>query len=367
MSEATPIKSVLYDVQAAEGATFEDYDGWIWTLSMGDSLGEYEALRSDVVMWDVYGLVKWDVRGPGAVEAVQRVFTNDVASLEPGQVRYGAIVDDAGAIVDDGTVFGHAPDHLWVMTNGTTFAEHLAAHAPDLDVTVENRLHEMPLISVQGPRSREVLQGLTDLDLAALRYFRFTAEPVEVAGISVRVLHTGFSGELGFELIPARADAAELWTRLGAAGVRPIGFEAVEIARVEAGLIIHEQDYLAGEQTPFDVGLDRLVRLDGSAPCIGVGALRAIAAAPPNRFVTLHLGDGELPELGADVLAGGEVVGTLTSPVDSPRFGPIGLARLRSTLAVEGASVDVAVEGGTIGATVGLDCAYDPQKLRPRS
>jgi len=364
---SVPIKSVLYDVQAAQGATFEDYDGWVWTLSMGDSLGEYEALRGDVVMWDVYGLVKWDVRGADAVEAVQRVFTNDVASLVRGQVRYGAVVGADGAMVDDGTVFGHAADHLWVMTNGTTFAEHLAAHAEDLEVTVENRLHEMPLISVQGPRSREVLQGLTELDLGALRYFRFTPEPVEVAGIGVHVLHTGFSGELGFELIPARADAAELWTRLGAAGVRPTGFEAVEIARVEAGLIIHEQDYLAGEQTPFDVGLERLVRLDGSATFLGAEALRAVAADPPNRFVTLHLGDGELPELGADVLAGGAVVGTLTSPVQSPRFGAIGLARLRSDNAVEGASVDVAVEGGTIGATVALDCAYDPQKLRPRS
>ncbi len=363
----TPIKSVLYDVQAAQGATFEDYEGWIWTLSMGDSLGEYEALRSDVVMWDVYGLVKWDVRGADAIEAVQRVFTNDVASLEPGQVRYGAVVDAAGAMVDDATVFGHSREHLWVMTNGTTFADHLCEHAADLDVAVENRLHEMPLISVQGPRSREVLQGLTDLDLAALRYFRFTPEPVELAGIGVHVLHTGFSGELGFELIPAREDAPELWKRLGAAGVRPTGFEAVEIARVEAGLIIHEQDYLAGEQTPYDVGLDRLVRLDGSAPFLGADALRAVAADPPNRFVTLRLAEGELPELGADVLAGGEVVGTLTSPVESPRFGAIGLARLRSDLAMEGATVAVAVEGGTIGATVGLECAYDPQKQRPRS
>ncbi len=183
----------------------------------------------------------------------------------------------------------------------------------------------------------------------------------------MHVLHTGFSGELGFELIPAREDAAELWTRLGDAGVRPIGFEAVEIARVEAGLIIHEQDYLPGRQTPFDVGLDRLVRLDGTAPFLGADALRAVAADPPNRFVTLHLAEGELPELGADVLAGGELAGTLTSPVESPRFGPIGLARLRREVAVEGARVDVAVASGTITATVGLYCAYDPQKLRPRS
>ncbi len=362
-----PVRSVLYDVQAAQGAVFEDYDGWIWTLNLGDSLGEYEALRSDVVMWDVYGLVKWDVRGPGAVETVQQVFTNDIGSLQPGQVRYGAFVDPAGAVIDDGTVFRHPGEHLWVMTNGTAFADHLAACVPGNEVSVENRLHEMPLISVQGPRSREVLQGLTDFDLAALPYFRFEPDPVAVAGIDVHVLHTGFSGELGFELIVSRDDAPELWTRLGAAGVRPIGFEAVEIARVEAGLIIHEQDYLLGEQTPFDIGLDRLVRLDGSIDFVGREALLQVAADPPSRFVTLHLAGGELPELGADVLSGGEVVGTLTSPVESPRFGPIGLTRLRRDLALDGAGVEVAVDGGRVPATVRLESAYDPEKRRPRS
>jgi aminomethyltransferase len=363
-----PVRSVLYDVQAEQGAVFEDYDGWIWTLNLGDTLGEYEALRTDVVMWDVYGLVKWDVRGPDAVAAVQRVFTNAIGALQPGQVRYGAIVDESGALVDDGTVFRHAGDHLWVMTNGATFAEHLAAASPGMSVTALNRLYEMPLISVQGPRSREVLQGLTSLDLSALPYFRFAPEPVDVAGIPAYVLHTGFSGELGFELIPTeRENAPALWTALGEAGVRPIGFEAVEIARVEAGLIIHEQDYLAGEQTPYDVGLDRLVKLDEPEPFLGREALRAIAAAPPNRFVTLRLGGDELPELGADVLLDGELVGCLTSPVDSPRHGLIGLARVKTEAAADGAVVEVALGDATVPATVSHATVHDPEKLRVRS
>ncbi len=363
-----PVRSVLYDVQAEQGAVFEDYDGWVWTLNLGDGPGEYAALRDDVVMWDVYGLVKWDVRGADAVAAVQRVFTNAIGALQPGQVRYGAVVDPAGALVDDATVFRHAGDHLWVMTNGTTFADHLASVTAGMDVTVENRLHEMPLISVQGPRSREVLQGLTSLDLAALPYFRFAPEPVDVAGIPAYVLHTGFSGELGFELIPTERDSAPaLWSALGAAGVRPVGFEAVEIARVEAGLIIHEQDYLPGEQTPYDVGLGALVKLDAAEGLLARDALGALAADPPNRFVTLRLDGDELPELGADVVSGGEVVGCCTSPVESPRHGMIGLARVRSDVAADGARVDVAVGEGTTTATVSHACAHDPEKLRVRS
>jgi aminomethyltransferase len=363
-----PIRSVLYDVQAEQGAVFEDYDGWIWTLNLGDSLGEYAALRDDVVMWDVYGLVKWDVRGADAVAAVQRVFTNAIGALQPGQVRYGAIVDEKGALVDDGTVFRHDGDHLWVMTNGTTFAGHLATVTEGMDVTVENRLHAMPLISVQGPRSREVLQGLTDLDLAALPYFRFATKPAEVAGIPAYVLHTGFSGELGFELIPTeRANAPALWTALGEAGVRPVGFEAVEIARVEAGLIIHEQDYMPGEQTPYDVGLGALVKLDDADSLLARDSLSAIAADPPNRFVTLRLSGGDLPELGADVLSDGEVVGCLTSPVESPRHGLIGLARVRSDVARDGASVEVAVGEATVDAVISHATVHDPDKLRVRA
>jgi aminomethyltransferase len=109
------------------------------------------------------------------------------------------------------------------------------------------------------------------------------------------------------------------------------------------------------------------VKLDEAGPFLGCEALRAIAAAPPNRFVTLRLGGDELPELGADVLVGGEVVGSLTSPVESPRHGLIGLARLQTGVAADGATVEVAVGETTVPATVSHATMHDPEKLRVRS
>ena len=109
------------------------------------------------------------------------------------------------------------------------------------------------------------------------------------------------------------------------------------------------------------------MKLDEAEPFLGREALRAIAAAPPNRFVTLRIGGDEVPELGADVLLGGEVVGCLTSSVESPRYGLIGLARVRTDVAADGASVDVVVEDRTVSATVSHACAHDPEKLRVRS
>ena len=196
---AEPVRSPLYDVQAAAGAEFEDFDGWLWTAHLGDVMGEYEAIRGGAGLWDVYPLVKWDFTGPDAVRAAQRVFTNDVIGLQTGQVRYGAFTDETGNMVDDGTIYKLADDHCWVMTNMPGYDEYFAKAMGGLDVSIVNRTEEMPLVSLQGPESRAVLSKLTDADLTGLGYFRFLPERVDVAGIPAWLLRTGFSGELGYE------------------------------------------------------------------------------------------------------------------------------------------------------------------------
>jgi aminomethyltransferase len=362
-----PVRSVLYDVQEKAGATFLEDGGWYWTSSLGDPRGEYDAVRGAAGMWDVFALQKWDVSGPDALAAVQRTFTGDVAALAVGQVKYGPFVDPAGVMVDDGTVYKHADDHYWVMTNAPTFDEHLAGHAAGLHYTIVNRTHAMPVISVQGPRSREVLQGLTSSDLSALRYFRFVTERVEVAGVPVWLLRTGFSGELGYELIPDPDDAVRLWEALQDAGVRPFGLDAVEMLRVEAGLVIAAVDYQPGETSPYDLSMDRSIALDSGAEFIGKEALRAVAAAPPNRFKTLLVDGAEVPEYGAEVYRGDELVGSVTSPVESPKFGVIGLAVLRADQATNGNVLHVDVAGGRANAQVTDLSVHDPEKLKPRS
>jgi len=366
-TDGEPIRSVLYDVQARQGGVFEDFDGWVWTVDLGDTLGEYEAIRSGAAMWDVYALVKWEVVGPDAGEAIQRVFTNDLSTQQVGQVRYGAFCDGAGALLDEGTVFKVNDEHYFVFTNGHDFSDHLTDWSTGLSVAIADLTHEMPLISVQGPRSREILQTLTDVDLADLRYFRFLPQRVDVAGVPVWLSRTGFSGELGFELIPTRGDAERLWQVLTDAGVRPVGSSAVEIARIEAGLIIYSFDYDPGQRTPYDLGLDRMVATGSDVVFLGKDPLTSLAAAPPNRLKTLRLDGVDLPEYGTDVLQGGQVVGTLTSPTDSPRFGIIGLAVLPTELAGGGTELEVVVGDQTVTATVADLSIYDPQKVKPRS
>jgi len=371
----TQNRSVLYDIQIAQGGSFVDYDAWSWATTFGDAGAEYRAIRTAVCLWDVYALQKWDVTGKDAVAAIQRVFTNNLQSLADGQVRYGAFVNPDGAMTDDGTVYKHSDEHLWVMTNADDFDAAVAPIVADLDVTIVGKTNEMPLIAVQGPGSRELLQGLTSTDLSALKYFRFLTEPIIIGGVPAWIMRTGFSGELGFELIPAREDAVALWQKLSDAGGQPVGLDAIEVARIEAGLIVIDADYTPGETSPYDLSFDKMIAIDKGLDIIGSEILAKTATAPPLRFKTLRIEGNDVPEYGAQVMKEGAVIGTVTSPTHSPAFGVIGLATLNAEFAANGTSVEVALGETAPGAHsdrvarafVSDLSIHDPEKKKPRS
>jgi aminomethyltransferase len=234
-------------------------------------------------------------------------------------------------------------------------------------VSVSYIAPELPNLQIQGPRSRELLRTLTDADVDALRYFRFLPEPVTVGGVPVWLSRTGFSGELGFELFLRPEHADDLWAAVEAAGATPYGVEVIEPLRVETGMIVTGYDYVEHERTPYDLGLDRVVALGAPGAFMGKDRLIEVAADPPNRFKTLRVDGDALPEYGASITSAGEEVGVLTSPAMSPTLGNIGLAILRSDVAVDGGAVEVALGDGTVAATIDVLAVYDPQKRRPRS
>jgi aminomethyltransferase len=363
-SEPGANRTAFYDVQAAMGATFMEEGGWVWTDGFGDTRKEYDAVRDAVGVWDVSPLNKWEVRGRDALAAAQRLHSGDVLGLEEGQVRYGAFCDPDGLMTDDGTVFKLADDHVWVMTNSDTHVEEFAAAIEGMDAGIEYVIRQMPHLQVQGPKSRETLAPVTDADLSALRYFRFLPERVKVSGIPVWLSRTGFSGELGYELFVDPENAGALWQAMVDLGCVPFGTAAVEILRIESGMVVTDYDYEPHSLTPYDLSFDRLVALDRDF--IGKPALTAAAADPPRRLMALRLDGDTLPEYGAAVTRDGEPAGTLTSPTSSPRFGNIGIAILDARFAGESERLDVAVGDGTAGATVARNPLYDPDKRRVR-
>jgi aminomethyltransferase len=361
------IRSPFYKVHAEMGATFMEEGGWFWTEGFGDLDKEYRAVRDDLGVWDVSPLNKWDFSGRDALKAAARLHTNNIDALKVGQVHYGAFCDSDGLMVDDGTVFKLADDHAWVMTNAREHEEHFAQVTQGLNVHFEYVGPEMPHLGMQGPRAREAVAPLCSVNIDPLHYFRFIPEQVKVGGVKCWLSRTGFGGELGYELFCSPKVAEDLWSVvIDKCRATPFGVEAVEILRIEAGLIVTDYDYKAHERTPFDFSLDRLVSFEG-ANFNGKAALHRIAAKPRNRFKTLVLDTDELPEYGAAVTSGGDEVGVLTSPTKSPRFGQIGLAILESRFAVDGKTVDVALGEGTVEGKVETLPIYDPEKKRPRS
>ena len=369
MSDEDAIRTAFHEVTESQGGGHVADGGWLWLEGFGDLAKEYAAVRDDVAVWDVSPLNKWDFRGPDALRAAQHLFSNDAMGLEVGQARYGAFLDEDGLMVDDGTVFKSAVEgHCWVMTNGKDHQGYFGEALKGFDVQFEWIAPAMPHLGVIGPRSREVVQKLTDADVGSLHYFRFLPEPVIVGGVEVHLSRTGFGGELGYELfLTDPADAAELWNAVVGAGATPFGVEAIEVLRVEAGLIVTDYDYEAHRRTPYDFSLDRLVALDRDVDFLGKERLRAVAVDPPNRFVTLKVQGDTLPGYGAAVTRDGEEIGVLTSPTDSPRFGKIGMAVLRSGHAIPGTAVEVGVGNATTPATVDVLPIYDTNKQRPRA
>jgi aminomethyltransferase len=359
-------RSPLHDWHEAQGGEFFWEDGWPWMMHEGrDSMEEYEALRTATGIWDLFATCKYEVTGPDAERLIQRRFTNSLAGLEPGQVRYGAFVNADGLMMDDGNVYRFADDRFIVMINSPGIEDWFRETAQDLDAQVEHRTEDFGMIAVQGPTSQETLQGLTERDLGELRFFRFWPEETKVAGVDAWVLRTGFSGEKGYEVLVRPEDAQTVWDALLDAGAVPFGLNAVDLARTEVGLIIIAVDYNPGEISPWDLSLDRFIKTD--TECVGAEALAERGANPPKRFKTLQVESDTAPDYGAAVTKDGRQVGVVTSPAVSPRVGTIGLAILDADAANEGDRLDVAVGEGTVPATVGPLSILDPAKERPRA
>jgi aminomethyltransferase len=328
-------------------------------------------------MWDESPLRKWDLRGPDALALADAAFTNDMSKLEVGQVRYGALCDDQGQMVMDGTVFNLGDGHCLSITSYDSDLQWLQGVATDrgLEVEITDRTAEMPHLQVQGPLAREVLGPITEgADVGSLRYFRFIHEGVRVGGVPVWLSRTGYSGELGFELYCEPSDAEALWNGvLGAGtphGLRPIGLSAIETLRIESGLLFPDIDYFPHQTDPFEVRLDNVVKPDKPGDFLGKAALKRIAhEGTPRLLTTLRIEGEDLPEYGAAVTLDGRDVGIVRSPCQSPTFDlqVIAMAAIDRGLNEPGQRVDVALGDGTVGATVAEFPLYDTKKTRPRS
>jgi aminomethyltransferase len=342
------LRTPLYETHVKAGARLVEFAGWEMPVQYEGILAEHAAVRTRVGLFDVSHMGEVVFRGPKALESLNRLFTNDLSRIADGQAQYGCLCRESGGIVDDVVVYRRAADDLLVCVNAanrTKDHEWLADHAGGADV--RNESDEWAQLAVQGPLAAQLLQRLTNVNLSALRAYRFANG--EVAGVPSLVARTGYTGEDGFELFCPPGEASRLWGEIMEAGqherVQPAGLGARDSLRLEMAFRLYGSD-MNDETTPLEAGLGWVVKLDKGDFAGRDALVRQKEQGLARKLVGFVLTDPGIPRHGYPVLQEERRVGEVTSGTRSPSLGmSIGLAYVPPALAAEGSTFAVEIRG----------------------
>ncbi len=350
-------RTPLFECHQEAGARLVEFAGWEMPVQYAGLMEEHRGVRTAAGLFDVSHMGEVSVRGPAAEAFLQYLTPNDVAKLAPGRAHYSAILNEGGTYLDDLLIYRHgAADFLVVVNAGNADADYawIESQSRAFDVTVENLSDRYALLALQGPRAIAILSPHANVDLEAIRYYRFGHG--EVFGVPALLSRTGYTGEDGFELYLDPGDAPKIWRRLLEVGrehgLVPAGLGARDTLRLEAAMALygHEIDTTT---TPWEAGLDWTIKLD-KGDFIGRSALedqwrRGIT----RRLVGFEVTGRGIARQGHGVVDGGQQVGAVTSGTFSPTFEKaIGMAYVPVALAGLGTELTLDVRGKEVAARV---------------
>ncbi len=355
-----------------ESLNYREWSGY-YTVSAYEAHHEHEynAIRNATALIDISPLFKYRVTGKDATRLVDRVITRDLGKVSVGQVIYTPWCDEFGKVIDDGTV-SRLDENIYRWTAADPSLRWFTQNAVGLEVRIEDISESVAALALQGPTSARLLKAVTeDADLANLKYFRVTTGTI--AGVPVEISRTGYTGDLGYEIWVDADRALNVWDALIAGGrafdITPAGMLALDVARIEAGLLLIDIDFnsskkaLVEEQkySPFEMGLDRLVHLDKNR-FVGQQALLAEKRRGPARqIVGLEIDWTEVERLyeavglppavspiasriAVPVFSKGAQIGKATSTTWSPVLKKmIGLATVKREFGKPGTDIEVEI------------------------
>lgn len=356
-------QSALHRQHEELGAVWTTIGGWRrpeyyrrGESSRAECIGaEVRAVRRGAGLIDVSTLGKIEVFGPDAGAFLDRVYAGSFADLPVGRTRYGLLLDESGIVRDDGVIARLGDGHFYVTTTtggaATVYRELLLWNARwRLNCVFVNGTGHRAAMNFAGPRSRELLQPLVDVDLSEEAFPPLGARGANLAGIPVRILRAAFVSSLGFEIHTRHSDAQRLWkTLLALDGVQPFGIEAQRVLRLEKGHAIVGQD-TDGVTNPFEAGLGFAVRMNKPF-FIGQRSLRIHQARGPRQaLVGFELDDADAPIAEAHLLVhGGDIAGRVTSIARSPTLGrTIGFAMARPAVSRPGTPLSIRASDGRL-------------------
>ena len=352
-------KTPLHGCHLEAGARMVEFAGWRMPVQYSGVIEEHRAVRAAAGLFDVSHMGEIRVAGPRAETALQRLTPNNVARLRPGRIHYSSLLTERGTYIDDLLVYRLSAEEFFLVVNAANAERDLAwvaAHAGD-GAEVSDVSEGYALLALQGPRAEEILRQITDAELTELKYYRFAH--AELEGRRAIVSRTGYTGEDGFELYTAPADAADLWRLLlevgGPLGLVPAGLGARDTLRLEAAMALYGHE-LDESTTPLEASLEWTVKWK-KGDFVGRDALlEQRTAGPARRLAGFEVSGRGIARQGSTVLVDGEAVGAVTSGTWSPTFEKaIGMAFVEAEHAAPGSEIALEVRGRELaGRTVEL-------------
>ncbi|MFC6824573.1 glycine cleavage system aminomethyltransferase GcvT [Halopelagius fulvigenes] len=341
-------KPPLREVHAARDAKFTEFGGWDMPVEFDSIRDEHASVRESAGIFDVSHMGEIEVSGPDATTLMQRLTTNDVTNLSPGDSQYAAILDDEGTILDDTVVYRLPEEETYLFVPNAGHDEEMYRRWTEyrdewnLDAAVRNVTDEWAMFAVQGPDAPGLVTA-ADGDVSDLS--KFEAAYADVAGVRSWVARTGYTGEDGFEILCPSEDAETVWE---AFDCQPCGLGARDTLRIEMGFLLSGQDFDPEEEprNPYEAGIGFTVKLD--TEFVGRDALERVEAeGVDEKFVGMKLLDRGIARHGHDVTdEDGDVIGRVTSGTMSPTLGEsIALGYVPVEYATPDSRVTVVVRG----------------------
>lgn len=348
MLQRTP----LCEWHVANGARMVDFAGWDMPIQYTTIVEEHQSVRHGAGLFDISHMGRLAFTGPNALALVQKLYTNNAATMKEGQVRYGLVCNDQGGIRDDVLVYRWSDGYGMVVnaSNRPKILDWIATHKPADGVRLEDQTLETCMIAVQGPKALEFSRGLTPANLDSLAYYFACQTTFE--GQKCIISRTGYTGEDGLEFsVPAHLGPL-LWAYLLGKGAKACGLGARDTLRLEAGMPLYGHE-LSEETDPFQAGLAWAVKMD-KGDFIGRAALEKRRGDASRRVrVGLELEGKRIAREGAAVLHDGREIGTVTSGTLGPTLGKVvAMAYVEPAHAAVGTACSVDVRGKPAAARV---------------
>ncbi len=357
MGNETLKKTPLTEKHRSLGAKMVDFGGWEMPVQYTGIIEEHHAVRRKAGLFDVSHMGEIDVQGPEALKLVNKLITNDAGDLELKQIMYSPMCYPSGGVVDDLLVYKMANDHYYIVVNASNVGKDfqwMIENSAGMDVKVENISEQMAQLALQGPFAEVILQRITDLDLATIKYYWFDYGKVD--GVDCIISRTGYTGENGFEVYCNPNYVGQIWDKILAVGkpeeVVPVGLGARDTLRFEAKLPLYGQE-LTSEITPLESGLEIFVKLDKTEFNGKEVLTKQKQEGLTRRLVGFEMIGRGIPRSHYPLAVEEQEIGWVTSGSYAPTLDKnIGLGFVSIQYASLGTEIDVVIRGKRVKAKV---------------